>query len=626
MSSPQAHIIVNGNAYFTGGVTGEAMAGTALFQMDMEAEGLGEITTIKPEITFNTSRTYRNGKKAPDGIEIRFGAAKPVEQVRQVLKDHGFQFSEKQTMWYAVDNARSRQLAEQWANEEVQVDTTRYEKLNFWVRVKNFQEYGNLRGRTEFWVKTEPPKYFYSKSYLERAFSVKELISEGQLYFKRFYNKVIGEEEPSTSSTNKSLEENEAIAAKLDKLADGMTAHIDKLIHSATSKQRPTAKRLRVAASMRQDGYRLLDIQRVLRALANAYRKDDMVQYPLLSVYRNKEQIRLLNLYEKVSKDWDIKNFFSQRKEEFERLGLHSVQDWQQANEQKQKLLDDHLPTMTQRILQENEEKIKELEEKAFLQNIPGFFPTPPDLIERMLDMADLQFNQTILDPSAGKGDILDAVLKRFPGKNPLLFAFEVNDTLRDILHLKTHGLEGDDFLASKPENMTYDRIIMNPPFENGQDIAHVTHALTMLRPGGRVVAVVGNGYISRPFKKDMAFRQLLEKQNAYVSEPIHGAFKKAFNSTGVIVRVIVMNEDGSPVKFPGAPAPSALTPSTEPSTDTNSLEAEAEAELELLKLRVELERKKKRSGLSGIDPDKLEKFRQNARLLNYGTEVLDFN
>ena len=34
----------------------------------------------------------------------------------------------------------------------------------------------------------------------------------------------------------------------------------------------------------------------------------------------------------------------------------------------------------------------------------------------------------------------------------------------------------------------------MSPPFKNGEDIKHINHALTFLRPGGRLVALCANG------------------------------------------------------------------------------------------------------------------------------------
>ena len=34
----------------------------------------------------------------------------------------------------------------------------------------------------------------------------------------------------------------------------------------------------------------------------------------------------------------------------------------------------------------------------------------------------------------------------------------------------------------------------MNPPFADGADIHHITHALRLLSPGGRIVALCANG------------------------------------------------------------------------------------------------------------------------------------
>jgi 16S rRNA G1207 methylase RsmC len=34
----------------------------------------------------------------------------------------------------------------------------------------------------------------------------------------------------------------------------------------------------------------------------------------------------------------------------------------------------------------------------------------------------------------------------------------------------------------------------MNPPFARGADIEHIKHALTMLAPGGKLVALCANG------------------------------------------------------------------------------------------------------------------------------------
>jgi hypothetical protein len=102
---------------------------------------LGDIVKYKPEITYNTIRVFPNGKKAPDGIEIRFGVVRPTEAVRELLKAHGYRFSEKQKIWYAVKNDKSIVLAEKLSNEEIEVDNTQYEKKYFWVSIKHINAY-----------------------------------------------------------------------------------------------------------------------------------------------------------------------------------------------------------------------------------------------------------------------------------------------------------------------------------------------------------------------------------------------------------------------------------------------------------------------------------------------------
>ena len=38
----------------------------------------------------------------------------------------------------------------------------------------------------------------------------------------------------------------------------------------------------------------------------------------------------------------------------------------------------------------------------------------------------------------------------------------------------------------------------MNPPFDRLQDVRHVTHAFSLLAPGGRLVAVMAEGVTYR--------------------------------------------------------------------------------------------------------------------------------
>ncbi|MBT1695915.1 methyltransferase [Fulvivirgaceae bacterium PWU4] len=574
--------------------------------------GLGDIIKLKPHITYNNNRTYPNGKKAPDGIEIRFGTTRPIPEVREILKAHGFQFSEKQTMWYALDNAKSRELAQKLSETEVDVDDTQYEKRNFWVGVKSIDEFERLRERTEFSVKSKPPKYFYSKSFLKKAYpSISSLISDQSLSYKKYYNKVIGEggiEEPQ-SNQSQSLQPNEEVAKKLQALADGMQKQIDSKINPAISKLRPTKRRMGIAAVMRDEGYELKELQTFLYALADAHRSGKIVQFPYLQLIRTRTQASLVYWYEYTEEN------YSTYKEQLSKLGISNKNECLYAREQRTKLLEDFSPTNSKEQI-EKEQKLKNLEMRAFEAKIPGFFPTPTELIQQLLELADIQGDDRILEPSAGKGDLLDAVRESHSYHE--LHAIEPHSILREILTLKGYQLVDSDFLKYNPGE-GYDKIIMNPPFEDGQDVDHVRHAFTLLKPGGRVVFIMSEGPFFRQFKKDKAFREFLQVKNAFVSEPLKEAFKNAFNSTSITVRVVAIDADGRR-------QPTSAKPQTD---DMALLELEAEAELELLKMRVEQERRAKKAiqgfGEIPLDENKLQRFRRKAWAMQEQWEVLNF-
>ena len=136
----------------------------------------------------------------------------------------------------------------------------------------------------------------------------------------------------------------------------------------------------------------------------------------------------------------------------------------------------------------------------------PQLFPTPPELAAEMVAQARIQAGDKVLEPSAGTGNILRAIVNhealRENGPAPHVVAVEINQALADALpkHLAS-DVVCEDFLKITSEHPVcpdteggFDRVIMNPPFGQAQDIAHVRHALTLLAPGGRLVAICANG------------------------------------------------------------------------------------------------------------------------------------
>lgn len=161
----------------------------------------------------------------------------------------------------------------------------------------------------------------------------------------------------------------------------------------------------------------------------------------------------------------------------------------------------------------------------------PQLFPTPPDIAAHMVELADLQPGITVLEPSAGTGNIVRAIIDAVDTE---IVGVEINRALCNQLNktFPSYKLHTDcaDFLSLNGELGTFDRIIMNPPFENGADIKHIKHAFRKLNPGGKLVALCANGPRQREAFKDQA---------EYWEDLPEGSFKS--QGTGVNVALMIL-------------------------------------------------------------------------------------
>jgi ubiquinone/menaquinone biosynthesis C-methylase UbiE len=117
---------------------------------------------------------------------------------------------------------------------------------------------------------------------------------------------------------------------------------------------------------------------------------------------------------------------------------------------------------------------------------------------EQLVTLACIEPGNRILEPSAGSGNLIDAVLQS--SGNVQLWYCEMNCFLLDVLREKYDGkpsvhFVGRDFMEVDPtiSGQQFDRIVMNPPFERGQDIDHILHAYRMLAPKGILAAIVSS-------------------------------------------------------------------------------------------------------------------------------------
>ncbi len=180
---------------------------------------------------------------------------------------------------------------------------------------------------------------------------------------------------------------------------------------------------------------------------------------------------------------------------------------------------------------------IKKAERDLVGKKWDGYFPTPQVLADQMAAELNVNSTHTVLEPSAGKGSLVEAAIAA--GADPKkIDVLEIVGDLRNLLEAKGFNLVGRDFLEHTDK---YDRIIMNPPFEKGQDMEHVRHAYGLLNPNGKLVAIMSEGAFFRRDKKAEEFRAWLEEAGGWSEQLPEGSFKDSDRSTGVATRMVVI-------------------------------------------------------------------------------------
>lgn len=231
-----------------------------------------------------------------------------------------------------------------------------------------------------------------------------------------------------------------------------------------------------------------------------------------------------------------------------------------------------------------------------------GFYPTPPDLAARLVEGVKLSHVATILEPSAGTGNLIFALA-------PALYSYyysracygsmvwnvdccEIDPALRGILldnfskkamescekaQKEILDIEGcdeynysrnmsddskavyealrethcllkqtkvrvvhDDFLSIQTQNH-YDLILMNPPFADGD--LHLLKAIQMQkRAGGQIRCIINAETIRNPYSnRRKLLSQWLQELGAEI-EFVEGAFRDAERETDVEVALIKLD------------------------------------------------------------------------------------
>ena len=174
------------------------------------------------------------------------------------------------------------------------------------------------------------------------------------------------------------------------------------------------------------------------------------------------------------------------------------------------------------------------MENELVGRQIEEFFPTPPLVVKRMLEIAQLKPGMRVLEPSAGNGEIAEAIASKIGGSPDVI---EINSDLREILRFKGFNLVDSDFLEFEPI-MLYDAVLLNPPFS--EEISHIQKAYQCRHKQGILVSVASTKVLFRSTNKYQAFKSWLNQVGAEIEELPDGSFTKSRIRTTEVATILI--------------------------------------------------------------------------------------
>lgn len=143
--------------------------------------------------------------------------------------------------------------------------------------------------------------------------------------------------------------------------------------------------------------------------------------------------------------------------------------------------------------------------EKVNIKKEFQFYETPEPVINLMLELANIKPTDTVLEPSAGRGAILD---KLVPIAGRVIACEFMADNVNHLIgYYPEVDIQEGDYLKEEFKSEGIDKIVANPPFNKGQDIAHLEKMYYDLKPGGTLVCITSTGWMFNSQKKFQQFR-----------------------------------------------------------------------------------------------------------------------
>lgn len=162
------------------------------------------------------------------------------------------------------------------------------------------------------------------------------------------------------------------------------------------------------------------------------------------------------------------------------------------------------------------------------------FYPTPKNIAKRVVELAEIKDGNTVLEPSAGRGGLLDQIDVRCN-----IIAVEPLDDNVKVLVEKGYECVTttfEDFYEHNKQKQ-FERIVMNPPFSEQRDIKHLLMAYELLKEDGILTAIISENALYYRTDWSDKLNEFLKETDAYI-EPIP---TRSFKESGTAIETIIV-------------------------------------------------------------------------------------
>lgn len=137
-------------------------------------------------------------------------------------------------------------------------------------------------------------------------------------------------------------------------------------------------------------------------------------------------------------------------------------------------------------VLPDAEDKPSKKKQSTAVSKDLQYYPTPQEVVDRVLSEISIYEGEKILEPSCGCGRFMDAIRR----KGAIVLGIEFDAGRAQECRNKGHSVLTANFLETVPTG-DFDKVIMNPPFYGKHYAQHVEHAFKFLKEGGKLIAIL---------------------------------------------------------------------------------------------------------------------------------------